>query len=124
MNGDTRLYRQIHPEFINRGRVTSQAFHPSSGDPCNLSVYDGDQITAEKAWRHYTSKVQLKSAGVMAVIVDECKRMGLKCVLDRDPYPEHALISFGGFTKSRVKKASKSLRAAAESRGWVFQPDG
>ena len=45
------LYRQILPKFILNDRVTSQAFTPGAGK--RLSVYDGDMIAAEKAWKHH-----------------------------------------------------------------------
>ena len=120
MNGKTRLYRQIHPRFVNEGHIGSQAFRPPSGDP-RLSVYDGDQITAEEAWRHYTSIVKCESGGVMAVIVDECTHMGLNVVPDPEPYKEHALIDFGKATNRQIRKASQRLRAAAVQRGWLFE---
>jgi len=120
MNGKTRLYRQIHPRFVNEGHIGSQAFRPPSGDP-RLSVYDGDQITAEEAWRHYTSIVKCESGGVMAVIVDECTHMGLDVVPDPEPYKEHALIDFGKATNRQIRKASQRLRAAAVQRGWLFE---
>jgi hypothetical protein len=67
----TLLLRQIHPSFIDRDRVTSQAFRPTEKDRGKLSVYDGDLISAEGSWKHYTARV-LKSAGVLAVTVGEC----------------------------------------------------
>ncbi len=75
MNGNTLLYRQINPHLIINGRVGSRAFRPSH-KPRHLSVYNGDQITARGAWLHYTSTFQHESIGVMAVIVDECERVG------------------------------------------------
>ena len=47
MTGTTLLLRQIHPSFVQDGRVTSQAFRPTPKDESLLSVYDGDQITPE-----------------------------------------------------------------------------
>ena len=52
MNNETLLLRQIHPSFIQAGHITSQAFRPTPKDQNKLSVYDGDQISAEDAWQH------------------------------------------------------------------------
>ncbi len=120
MNGETQLYRQIHPNFVREGRAGSRAFRPSSRDPCRLSVYDGDQITAKKAWQHYTSTLHKESSGVMAVTVNECTRMNLDVVDDHIPYEEHAFIEFGNSTKSQIKRISKNLRVVAQTRGWLF----
>jgi hypothetical protein len=54
MTGATFLLRQVHPSFVQAGRVTSQAFRPTPKDRSLLSVYDGDQITPEAAWIHFT----------------------------------------------------------------------
>lgn len=123
MNDKTQLYRQIHPNFVSEGRASSRAFRPPPKDPCRLSVYDGDQITAEAAWQHYTTKSQKKSHGVMAVTVDECKRLNLDVVPDHKPYREHASINFGSYTKNQIRKMSKQLRSMAQVRGWLFIAD-
>lgn len=49
MTPQTQLLRQIHPNFVQAGRVTSQAFRPTPKDENHLSVYDGDQIQPEAA---------------------------------------------------------------------------
>lgn len=60
MNNDTSLLRQIHSTFIISGgvSVTSQAFRPSPKDEKKLSVYDGDQFSAEESWNHYTNRFE------------------------------------------------------------------
>ena len=124
MNSNTNLYRQIHPSFIkNGGHIMSRAFHPSPNDPCRLSVYDGDQITAEKAWRHYTSTLKRESSGVMAVTMAQCNYMNLKVVPDPHPYKEHAFVDFSSLTKKQRKKMSQDLRTVAKRRGWLFRPN-
>ena len=42
MTPDTLLLRQIHPSFMQYGRVTSLAFRPTPKDEGFLSVGDGD----------------------------------------------------------------------------------
>ena len=121
MDGKTQLYRQIHPQFVKEGRATSQAFRPSSDDPCRMSADDSSRITAENAWRQFTSQFHNESYGVMAVTADECRSMDLKVDPDYVPYPSHVSIHFDASGRSK-KAVSKYLRAAASSRGWIFSP--
>ena len=62
MNDQTLLFRQAHPNFVVEGMLTSQAFTPFPKDQGNLSVYDGDQVSPQEAYRHYTEKQHLLSA--------------------------------------------------------------
>jgi hypothetical protein len=121
MTGITLLLRQIHPSFVQAGRVTSQAFRPTPKDESLLSVYDGDQITAEHSWLHFTSQRDCKSVGVMAVTVDECAAESLPTRPDPKPFPEHAVIDFTGLANNQCEKKSKKLRLNAEARGWLYQ---
>lgn len=128
MNDNTFLYRQIYPEFTQldrqdqQVRPTSQAFLPSASDG-KLSVYDGDQITAEASWFHYTDVLKLESCGVAAFTVLECRAIDLPVISDGIPYPEHISVDFTGLS-SRSQRATraKQLRAAANARGWQFRP--
>ena len=123
MNRDTLLFRQIHPDFsAEGGRVTSQAFRPFPRDKKRLSVYDGDQIDAECAWRHYAYTLNNASAGVMAVTVAECQDQDLSAENDPDPFPEHAVVDFSGLSKGGIKNAAKKLAACANMRGWQYGP--
>lgn len=121
MNPDILLLRQIHPTFLQRGRVTSQAFRPTPKDRSRLSVYDGDMITPQAAFEHYTSSLGHASVGVMAVSVSECGDLDLPAIPDPKPFPEHAVIDFAAFEKKQVEKKAKLLRAKAEKRGWLYQ---
>ena len=121
MNRETLLFRQISPSWIKNGRVTSQAFKPTPKDEQKLSVYDGDQITAESAWRHFINQ-GLKSDGVLAVAKFECLDNGLAVSSDSGTFPEHVLIDFSGLTASGVKKVAEKLKRHANERGWQFQP--
>ena len=123
MTGTTLLLRQVHPSFVQAGRVTSQAFRPTPKDESLLSVYDGDQITPEKSWFHFTSQKDCSSIGVMAVTVDECAAEALTARPDPEPFPEHAVIDFTGLTNNQCEKKCKKLRMKAEARGWQYQAD-
>lgn len=118
---DTLLLRQVHPAWVQQGRVTSQVFRPTPKDRKRLSVYDGDQITPENSWRHYTTGMGYSSIGVMAVAVVECSQLQLATRLDPEPFPEHAVIDFDGYSENETKRKSKQLKEFAQLRGWLYQ---
>lgn len=120
MTEETLLLRQINPQFVQEGRVTSQAFRPTPKDKQKLSAYNGDLISPEDSWRHFNSG-GYPSVGVQAVTVAECGREGLPARPDPTPFPEHAEIDFTGYTNNQCDKKSKRLRSLAETRGWLYQ---
>lgn len=120
MTPDTLLLRQIHPNFVQDGRVTSQAFRPTPKDEFHLSVDNGDRLTAEAAWRRFTADPACTSAGVQAVSRSDCAAQALPVIEDGRPHPEHCSIDFSAFEKKAIEKKAKLLRAAAATRGWLF----
>lgn len=120
MNSETILIRQIHPSFIQDGRVGSNAFCPTSKDDGKLSTYDGDKIDAESAWQHYTDDLGHESVGAYGVTVGECESLDLPVCEDPEPFPEHVVIDFTSHGSSAVKKKSKQLRKNAVERGWLY----
>jgi hypothetical protein len=123
MTSDTLLLRQVHPNFVQQGRVTSQVFRPTPKDEKQLSVYDGDQIAPENAWKHYTGASGFASVGVLAVNVAECKQLDLPAKPDPTPFPEHAIIDFTNVLPNQILIKAKKLLALAESRGWRYQAE-
>ena len=123
MTNDTLLLRQINPSWIQLDHVSSQAFKPTLKDKRRLSVYNGDQVTAEDSWIHYTEKTECSSAGVMAVSVEECQLVSLRAEPDPEPFPAHAVIKFDGCSNSQIEKKAKHLKKAAEVRGWQYQAE-
>ena len=121
MNDATLLLRQVHPSFVQNDRITSQVFKPRSNHQNRLSVYDGDQISAEAAWQHYMERLHLASAGVVAVTVSECTRQGLQAYPDPTDFPEHAVIDFGQMQKRGIRTTAQRLRDAAQDRGWLYR---
>lgn len=120
MTPDTLLLRQIHPSFVQDGRVTSQAFRPTPKDELHLSVDNGDRLTAEAAWCRFTADPACTSAGVQAVSQSDCAAQALPVIEDGRPHPEHCSIDFSAFEKKAIEKKAKLLRAAAATRGWLF----
>ena len=121
MNAETCLLRQVHPSFIQMNRITSQVFKPRPTNFNRLSAYDGDQISAEAAWQHYTETLGFKSAGIVAITVADCTSQGLQVHPDPQDFPEHVLVDFGGLERRRIETVAKRFRAAAEERGWLYR---
>ncbi len=121
MNARTHLLRQVHPAWVQQGRITSQVFRPTPKDEGKLSVYDGDMISAEKAWGHYTQRLELRSAGVVAVTEGECRDLGLPVLSDPETFPEHVLVDFSALSDKDIKRKAQLLKSAALARGWLFQ---
>lgn len=123
MTPATLLFRQVNPSWVRNGRITSQVFKPTPKDKGYLSTYNGDQITAEASWRHYTIELEYQSVGIVAVTVCECKKHDLGVKRDPDPFPEHVVIKFKGYSRSQIEKKAKHLKEAAEMRGWQYKVD-
>ncbi len=121
MIDETIVYRQIHPSFVQAGFPTSQAFRPTPKDESKLSVYDGDQITAENAFQHYINKLNLSSVGVMGLTVAECKVESLTVFSDPTLFPEHAVMDFSGLSDKDCRTKSKKLQTKAVQRGWLHR---
>lgn len=120
MNGETLLLRQVNPCWVQQGRITSQVFRPMPKDAGKLSAYDGDMITAENSWGHYTKTLTFQSVGVMAVSASECSHEELDVEPDPEPFVEHVLIDFSHHSLNQQEKKSKRLRSSADKRGWLY----
>lgn len=101
--------------------MTSQAFKPTPKDAGRLSTYHGDLISAEDAWKHYTTVLRNASRGVQAVTATECGTEGLGVDANGVPYKEHVAVDFTSKTPSQWDKVAKRLKRAAAARGWQFQ---
>ena len=123
MTDDTLLLRQVNPAWIQDGRITSQVFRPTPKDSKRLSVYDGDQISAEDAWRHYVRELELASAGVLAVTVAECDTHALSVEPDPDRFAAHAVIKFDNNSNAQIVRKAKHLKRLAETRGWQYRAE-
>ncbi len=121
MNSGTLLLRQINPYWLQNGRVTSQAFRPTPKDEKLLSVYDGDLISPQNAWQHFTTLLGYASIGVMGVTVGECGGLNLPARSEPQPFPEHAVVDFSALGASVIEKTAKLLKARAEQRDWLYK---
>lgn len=118
MNDQTLLLRQVHPNFFLAGELSSQAFFPFPKDDGKLSVYDGDQISAEASYEHYTLDLGLESVGVWAVAGEEVVSVAL--AYRPDPVAgnqSHANIDFNALAEKECRKLAKKLKKFAVDRG-------
>ena len=123
MKENTLLHRQIHPSWLRYdGDPNAQAFKPTRKDNGLLSCYDGDLITAEDSWKHYTGQLMLSSVGAVSVTVSECFEQELPVIPDPSPFPEHVLMDFRGLTRREIEQRADALKKAATARGWTFGP--
>ena len=121
MTEATLLLRQIHPTFIQNGKVTSQAFRPTPKDEDQLSVDNGDMITAEDSCKRFCAQPECTSAGVMAVSQAECTGCRVPVVEDGIPYSEHCFLDFAGLSNNQAGKIGKKLAVKAQERGWLYE---
>lgn len=122
MDDQTQLLRQVHPSFVQDGKITSQVFRPTPKDDKKLSSYDGDLITPEASYAHFIASADCRSAGVISITAAECLALDLPTVADPEEFPEHVLIDFSKFEKKEIEKKAKILRANAEARDWLYKP--
>jgi hypothetical protein len=120
MNGETLLHRQIHPGWVQESRPTSQAFRPSEKDENLLSVYDGDLITAQRAWVHYTQTLNCESFGVCSITVAESAKADLLARPDPGTFPEHAVVDFDKASRKEAERRARLLKKFAIDRGWQY----
>jgi hypothetical protein len=123
MNNDSVLLRQVHPHFIPNGELSSQAFFPFPKDKMELSVYDGDRISAADSHRHYTEILKFESDSVWGVTCAEVSMVGLSGKAAPLPeFPSHSIIDFTEASEKTHRKLAKKLKAFALARGCCYRP--
>ena len=121
MTGETLMLRQIHPHFIQNGKVTSQAFRPTPKDESQLSVDNGDMVQPEASWKRFAAEPENSSSGVMGILHSECSTCNIQIYEDGVPYPEHCYLDFSPFNRNTCDKLGKKLAAFAQTRGWLYE---
>lgn len=124
MQQTTLLHRQIHPHFVQKTEVSSQAFEatsaaftPTPKDDKKLSVYNGDKFSVKEAFDHFIA--EYSSVGVLSVTVDEVNTAGLSANEDNIPFDGHAYIDYSICTSAnQLKSKAKILKKKALERGW------
>ncbi len=129
-DADELLFRQVNPNWIREGRVSSQAFRPMPKDEGLLSVDRGSMTTPEASYRLFTEGLALSSAGTWGVTVAECTAQGLAVLEDALASPPepvanaaHAVVSYVSVSsKSQVEAKGQKLARCANDRGRLFPP--
>jgi hypothetical protein len=120
MTDDTQLLRQVHPTWIKGDNLLSLAFRPFPKDEGLVSVYDGDQISPEASWRHFTR--QYSSVGAWAVTPRETLEIALPARLETEGYfSEHCVIDYTAHDEKQQKAKSKILTDKAQKRGCLYK---
>lgn len=127
---DELLFRQVHPNFVDAGELSSAAFRPTAKDNGQLSVDRSSLTTSEASYRLHTVSKGLSSAGTYAVSVGDFSEVEVTCYPDPiaaiGDQPYNAAHAYGDFTKlssGRQKTAAKRLRNRAASRGCLHPQD-
>lgn len=132
MEGETLLHRQIHPSWVQNDSISSQAFltenniaslsfAPSEKDENKLSVYNGEKLTPEQSFIHYTSK--FTSIGVLSISINEINTVGdLLVIEDNNPFDGHSVVDYTNVVSAtQVKKKAKKIKNIAVARGWTHK---
>ncbi|MFJ8269350.1 hypothetical protein ACIQ8G_03085 [Streptomyces sp. NPDC094154] len=124
-----KLWRQVHPIWVQDGRVTSQLFSPTPKDSGELSVTRASIVSAKEAHQYHTEVMGLESIGVYGVEVAEVREVGLRAVDDaqadgaENRPPGHAYVDFKDVRSAgQRRKRASILRDRAENRGWQHGP--
>ena len=120
--------RQVHPNFVKKGRLTSEAFQPTRKDAGLLSVGRSSMRTPANCYERHIA-AGWKSMGVLAVTVGECAKAELEVLhapLDAaDPEDgitdeAHAVIDFRKLpSRGAIEKMATLLRDVAKARGYL-----
>lgn len=117
------LFRQVHPNFIVDGQLSSAPFRPTPKDGDKLSVDRSAIATAAESHALYTSN-GFSSVAVYALNVKEFQDEAVRCVADPVPAseqqaanPAHAYADYSGHGSAKQKTIAQRLKIKAVARG-------
>jgi hypothetical protein len=117
----TFIHRQIHPSWLQDGKVTSQAFSATKKDEGKLSVDHGGMVLPKEAFDLHTQS-GLKSLGVLSLTFAEIRSQNLGVIHDREGRASHCHIPVTELSNKERKTIAKVLRGIAVERGWQYGP--
>ena len=124
------ILRQVHPSHLRpNGDVASSVLDPFRGGGTEgpttreISAYDGNLISAEDAYLHFTQVLGLRSVGVIAVDVDLCTENGIEILYDGLGFPEHISLRFPDLSRKQIGTIARRLKDVSLSRGWAYRPE-
>lgn len=126
LEGDAeRLWRQVHPEFVQGDMVLAGAFVGTPTARSKVSTVRSSVRTAKQAFDHHTT-LDLTSAGSWPITVEEVNLVGCRAIDDAAcegvETPGHSYIDMRGLSKRDRKLARATLARGATERGRQF-PD-
>lgn len=137
---DELLWRQVHPQRLHEGIVSSEAFEPGRSDEKQLSCSRASKASAQEAFDYHTNELKLSSSGSAAVALSEvCSE---KPIVDGEPEvaalraiddsatatderplpPGHTYVDFSPLGGKRITKKAKQLAFFAKQRGGILFP--
>ena len=123
------VYRQVHRNHVKKSlRPTSSAFNPlvTGGEggarTRALSAYNGDLVSAEGAYRHFTQELHRPSVSVLALSEEECTELGIVVDYDGIGFPAHVSLRFPMLSRGATRHLANQLAELAMARGWQFGP--
>ena len=126
---DELLFRQIHPQFMTNGRISSQAFAASASHQGKLSVDRQSLTTPQESYELYTMGFKKASCGVYGLSVGEVRQNDLSAFpdpLEADANlpanPAHAVVDMQSLSVNKMRKVAKKLAKMARTRGALYRP--
>ena len=119
---DERLYRNLHPEEYDNGRIDSSAFNPSKAHKFRLSVDRSSMVSAQTSYEVYVGRGKL-SAGVCSVLCEDFSLEAIPCTpAPEEDNPAHALADYGGHGTNQRKKKARLIARKAMENGLDHEP--
>lgn len=117
------LFRQIHPNFLEKGQPSSDRFRPSAGDQNLMSVDRGVLTTAAASHALYNANGRV-SAAVFGLSVADLATESVTCKSDplgdnagQQANSAHALADYSVHSEKAQKNVAKRLKLRAVARG-------
>ncbi len=123
-NDSEVLHRQVHPNHHPKGAPSKQAFLPNENDKNLLSTLRG-RVSPAECYRRWTVDLGNSSVGTYGVSVGECTLADLSAIDDEAAIsvPDHASVDFSHHeTRGQKEQRARKIRAAATSRGILYDP--
>lgn len=124
-SSDTCL-RNVHPQFIVEGIVSSAAFMPTRNDEGELSTARSSKVSAEQHFNEFTH-MNHQSAGVYEVATEDIRNEELRWIDNESIQEEsirmtgHAYIDYRVYSNGKTKKKARSL---ARHATLTYRPQG
>ncbi len=117
-----RLYRSVHPEEFDNGRVSSSAFNPSEEHDYKLSLDRATMTSAKDAFLRQVVAGR-KSVGIFGVHCADFSVESIPCLPDPIPGNDsHAVADFGSHGTNARRKKARRLAEIATKHGFDFKP--